>query len=169
VSVILAIDPGYTESAWLLYDAELGTPMEWAKEDNQRVRRLIAESPARTLAIEMVASYGMAVGREVFETCVWAGRFIELFAGGTGGDVLRIYRADVKLHLCNSRRAKDKNVRQALIDLYGPTKEAAIGRKASPGPLYGLAGDGWAALGVAVTAAAKYRDNVVQLKEVKGA
>jgi hypothetical protein len=83
--------------------------------------------------------------------------------------VLRIYRADVKLHLCNSHRAKDKNVRQALIDLYGPTKEAAIGRKASPGPLYGLAGDGWAALGVAVTAAAKYRDNVVQLKEVKGA
>jgi hypothetical protein len=162
---ILAIDPGYTESAWLLYDTEAGNPVKWAKEDNESVRWVVAGSDAQLLAIEMVASYGMAVGKEVFETCVWAGRFIELY----GGAVARIYRADVKLHLCNSHRAKDKNVRQALIDLYGPTKEAAIGKKASPGPLYGLAGDGWAALGVAVTAAAKYRDNVVQLKEVKGA
>lgn len=158
---ILAIDPGYTESAWLLYDVEAGKPIKWAKEDNGRVRWVVAESTARTLAIEMVASYGMAVGKEVFETCVWAGRFIELFAGGTDGDVLRIYRADVKLHLCNSRRAKDANVRQALIDLYGPTKEVAIGKKASPGPLYGLAGDGWSALGVAVTAAARLNSRLV--------
>jgi hypothetical protein len=43
-------------------------------------------------------------------------------------------------------------VRQALIDKFGPGKELAIGKKASQGPLYGLTGDFWAALGVAVTA-----------------
>ena len=62
-----------------------------------------------------------------------------------------VYRHEVKLHLCGSARAKDANVRQALIDRFGPGKELAIGRKAAPGPLYGMTGDCWAALGVAVT------------------
>jgi hypothetical protein len=96
----------------------------------------------------------MAVGAEVFETCVWAGRFIERWYRNPRRPThLRVYRRDVKLHLCGSMRAKDANVRQALIDRYGPGKEKAIGRKAAPGPLYGISGDCWAALGVAVTAA----------------
>lgn len=151
-TTLLAVDPGYTESAWLLYDVDEQRPMQWATELNERVRWVISETSARVLAIESVASYGMAVGAELFETVLWAGRFIERY-GDTGGTVLRIYRADVKLHLCHARNAKDANVRQALIDRYGPSKEVAIGKKASPGPLYGLTGHAWAALGVAVTAA----------------
>jgi hypothetical protein len=152
---LLAIDPGCTESAYLLYDTEVGQPDQWAKvanDDLLDVLRLIVDRPpdgCELLAVEMVASYGMPVGREVFETCVWVGRFIERW----GGDFRLVYRADVKLHLTHSRRSKDANVRQALIDKFGPGKEAAIGRKASPGPLYGIAGDVWSALGVAVTAA----------------
>ena len=46
---------------------------------------------------------------------------------------------------------RDANIRQALIDRYGPGKDRAIGRKLSPGPLYGLSGDCWSALAVAVT------------------
>jgi hypothetical protein len=59
-------------------------------------------------------------------------------------------RATVKAHLCRSAKAKDSNVRQALIDLFGG-KENAIGTKKTPGPLYGISGDVWAALAVAVT------------------
>lgn len=144
MELLLAIDPGPTESAYVRYDGAL--PVSWAKLPNEELRRMLSnESPP--LVIEMIASYGMAVGAEVFETCVWIGRFIER----RGGHVRRIYRRDVKLHLCGSARAKDANVRQALIDRYGG-KERAIGRKATPGPLYGLTGDCWAALGVAVTA-----------------
>ena len=57
------------------------------------------------------------------------------------------------MHLTNSARAKDANVRQALLDKFGPGKEKAVGKKATPGPLDGLTGDCWSALGVAVTAA----------------
>lgn len=112
---------------------------------------------ADILALESVASYGMAVGAEVFETCVWSGRFLQRWedARGPSAEVRpsqRIYRREVKLHLCGSSRAKDPNVRQALIDRYGPGKDVAIGRKATPGPLYGVTSHVWSALAVAVTA-----------------
>ncbi|MBV8782506.1 MAG: hypothetical protein JO353_14005, partial [Phycisphaerae bacterium] len=57
-------------------------------------------------------------------------------------------------------RAKDGNIRQALIDRFGPTKERAIGKKKSPGPLYGMSGDCWSALAVAVTYADQRITNI---------
>jgi hypothetical protein len=147
---LLAIDPGNTESAYLIYDTDARRVVEWRKAPNDEVLRVLDGGwTCDELAVEMIASYGMAVGREVFETCVWIGRFIERWRGYTPK---LVYRRNVKLHLCGSARAKDANVRQALIDRFGG-KDAAVGKKATPGPLYGLAGDGWAALGVAVTAA----------------
>ena len=50
------------------------------------------------LVIEMIASYGMAVGKEVFDTCVWIGRFIEL-ASLQAIEVEYIYRKDEKMNL----------------------------------------------------------------------
>jgi hypothetical protein len=151
MSSILAIDPGPTMSAWVEY--RRGLPVAFGKEANPAVLLVIGRSDSRRFAIESVASYGMAVGAEVFETCVWSGRFIQQWAiFGDHSRPIRVYRKDVTLHLCGSARAKDKNVRQALIDRYGPGKDKAIGRKASPGPLYGISADVWAALAVAVTA-----------------
>lgn len=155
---LLAIDPGDLESALLVYDTETRAPVWWEKMPNEKALRKI--SPARqfpnkyghVLAVEMIASYGMPVGQTTFETCLWVGRFIERWAIGLR-PWLMVYRLDVKMHLCGNSRAKDANIRQALIDRYGPGRAAAIGRKATPGPLYGISGDGWAALGVAVTAA----------------
>jgi hypothetical protein len=62
-----------------------------------------------------------------------------------GGDVSLVFRRDVKLHLCDSPRAKDGNVRQALLDRLGPQ-----GTKKAPGPTYGVKSHEWAALAVAV-------------------
>lgn len=157
---LLAIDPGPTESAWV--ELRDGRPVAFAKEANDAVLRCIESCPSEFLAVEMIAGYGMPVGAEVFDTAVWAGRFMQRWLDGRQGQggvdwtedtIVRVYRKAVKLHLCGSTRAKDPNVRQALIDRYGPGKPAAIGLKASPGPLYGVSGDVWAALAVAVTAA----------------
>jgi hypothetical protein len=94
------------------------------------------------IAIEMIASYGMAVGADVFQTCVEIGRFVEV----AGEHVSLVFRRDVKMHLCGSARAKDANIRQALLDRLGP-----VGTKKAPGPLYGVKSHIWAALAVAVT------------------
>jgi hypothetical protein len=156
---ILAIDPGNEESATVLLEG--GVPSHPQKGPNvELLEHLRREGgtlapPLSVLAVEMIASYGMAVGREVFETCLWIGRFLE--AWETGGGVARlVYRRDVKLFLCHTARATDANVRAALIDRYGG-KAKAIGVKTSPGPLYGLKRDTWSALAVALTAEEQIR------------
>lgn len=146
---LLAIDPGPVESAYVLYDTERGMPLKFAKVENEHLLRMLDGAAYDELAVEMVASYGMAVGAEVFETCVWAGRFIERCRWPS---FLRVYRRDVKSHLCGSQRANDSNIRQALIDRYGPGKAKAVGLKASPGPMYKMNEDCRSALGVAITA-----------------
>jgi hypothetical protein len=151
---LLAIDPGTTQSAWVnaIHDVVLGfgiLPNEqlltWLRVIDHPV-----EGGIDQMVIEKVESCGMAVGADVFETVFWSGRFAEA-AGPLPVD--RIGRKAVKLHLCGDTRAKDSNIRQALIDRYGGVggKRAAIGLKASPGPLYGVSKDVWAALAVAVT------------------
>jgi hypothetical protein len=154
MSLLAAVDPGNLESAYLLYDTGTGCPVEWRKAPNAEVLLLLDASPADALAIEMVQSFGMAVGREVFDTCVWIGRFAERWERSAQHvRCFKVFRKDVKLHLCRTNRATDSNIRQALIDRYGPGKEIAIGRKASPGPLFGISGDCWSALAIAVTVA----------------
>lgn len=152
--MILAIDPGTTESGYCIYDG--ARVFESGVLPNVDMLVRVQQWPTQRLAIEMIASYGMAVGREVFETCVWIGRFQQ--AWRHPGAVELVYRRDVKLHLCGTSKAKDPNVRQALLDLFprtGGGKTPQIGTKAQPGPLYGVSSHAWSALGVAVTAASQ--------------
>jgi len=145
---LLAIDPGPVESAWLFWENDRPTKSRKVRNDIFVSQLSALGAPSDGVFIEMIASYGMPVGAEVFETCVWIGRFME--AAGSAR-VRRIFRKDVKMHLCGQTKAKDGNIRQALIDRFGG-KEKAIGKKKTPGPLYGISGDVWAALAVAVTA-----------------
>ena len=144
--MILAIDPGPTQSAWLMLMK--GLPIGKGIDPNAEVRSLVNswkdDSECR-LVIELVESYGMPVGADVFQTCVWIGRF------DPDETATLIGRGQVKMHLCHTMKAKDSNIRQALIDRYGPGKDKAIGKKASPGPLYGLKSHLWAALALGVT------------------
>lgn len=144
--VVFAIDPGTEQSAYLELDRGRVASFGILSNKDMCEPLWFNRSRGSVLRIEMVASYGMPVGREVFETCVWIGRFIE--AARMPWEY--VYRKDVKLHLCGNLRAKDAHVRQALIDRFGPGKEKAIGRKAAPGPLYGVSSHVWSALAVAV-------------------
>ncbi len=149
---ILAIDPGSEQSAWLIYDSKIGGLTHKTNlgiVPNTELLALIWQFAGANdaVVIEQVASYGMPVGAEVFETVYWTGRFAEACHGVP---VHRVPRLKVKQAICHDSRANDATIRAALIDRFGG-KERAIGRKASPGPLYGIHADLWAALAVAVT------------------
>lgn len=149
---ILAIDPGTEQSGWCLYHPERGILGAGVKPNDVMLCE-IRHSCADMLALEMVASYGMAVGKDVFETVRWIGRFQQ--AWKRPDDAMLVYRRDVKLHLCNSAKAKDANIRQALLDLFprtGGGKTPQVGTKTQPGPLYGVSSHAWSALAVAITA-----------------
>jgi len=145
-----AIDPGNRESAYVLADSSL-MPLEFGKEDNETVKDVIKTMSYEHFAIEMVASYGMAVGRDVFDTCVWIGRFCEV-AIEKGIKPIKVYRKDVKMNLCHSMKAKDGNIMQALIDrfAYG-ARNHGKGTKDNPTQFYGFRADIWQAYAVCVT------------------
>lgn len=140
--VLIAMDPGPVRSAWAQLAGD--TLVEYAKQPNEEVLAMLSghRGGSDVLVIERIASYGMAVGAEVFETVYWSGRFAQAF----GGRVERLPRMAVKMHLCHSSRAKDANIRQAIIDRYGGP---ACVRKG--GKLYGVKADIWSALAVGLT------------------
>ena len=144
---MIAIDPGPTDSAFVVMSN--GHILEFGIVPTMQLVDRLANSKnhSHIAVIEMIASYGMAVGAEVFDTCVKIGMMME--ANARNCELM--YRREVKMHLCGVMTAKDSNIRQRLIDIYGPGKEKAIGLKKTPGPLFGVRKDVWAALGVAVT------------------
>lgn len=148
---ILAIDPGSEQSAWLVWSGAVesfGITRNDALLQSLRLGDFgtVFTQPA-AVVIEQIESYGMAVGREVFATVHWAGRFTE---AARPTPVVQLPRRAVKLAICGDTRAKDANIRQALLDRFGG-KDAAVGRKATPGPLYGISKDVWSALAIALT------------------
>ena len=157
-NLIFAIDPGNTKSGYAVveHDGEkiLGV-VEKGKTENSKIFELLEKyDESVPVAIEMVASYGMPVGMEVFDTCVWIGRFAQ---AAKGHRIELIYRKEEKLCLCGSLKAKDGNITQALVDRFAPGQpNKGKGTKKEPGFFYGFSKDMWAAMAVAVTYFDKY-------------
>ncbi len=160
--VILAIDPGTDKSGVIFWQDGIASGDQAAevvdnKELLQRIRN--GDYPSSHFAIEQIRSYGMAIGATTLDTVEWSGRLIEAWVSmkqdrfdadlriDFESRILRIPRLEIKVHLCGTAKAKDQNIRQALIDRLGPP-----GTKKNPGPTYGISSHMWSALAVAVTA-----------------
>ena len=149
MQTMLALDPGNRETGWCIVDTITRTPLRGGKDENTIVSAIVTYGTFTVAAIEIIESYGMAVGRDVFETCEWIGRFT---ACACGIPVKYVYRLEEKITLCNSSKAKDANIRQALIDTYAKFDfKNGRGTKATPDTLYGFHADVWSALAVATT------------------
>lgn len=138
---VTAIDPGTTKSAILEWDGRrIYNPV--IIDNTMLLEKLPAFcANSDTLAIEHLQCYGMAVGKEVFETAYLIGRLTERSPVA----VARVYRSEVKIHHCHTMKAKDSNIRQALIDRFG-----GKGTKRNPGLTYELKDDLWSAFAIAV-------------------
>ena len=148
---IFAIDPGNVESGYAVIDLPIFSVVECGKIENGELLKLVPllSAAADVFAVEMIASYGMPVGREVFDTCVWIGRFVQV----AERESTYIYRKDEKLCLCGDLRAKDTNIRRALIDRYAKHDlKTGKGTKKAPDVFYGVSKDAWQAIAVGVTA-----------------
>lgn len=161
--MIFAIDPGNEYSAYVLVEDDLSVVIDKGKVTNEELLEIIYRvfhmevvneriiPSVKNVAIEMVASYGMAVGKTVFETCVWIGRFYQAIYEQSNAKPTFIYRMDEKMCLCHDSKAKDSNIRQALIDRFG-----VVGTKKNQGYFYGFKKDIWSAMAVAVALHDKY-------------
>ena len=154
---ILAIDPGSTQSGFVVIDEQY-KPLDFGKIDNDKILDLIHMVPDEiTVVIEMVASLGMSVGQTIFDTCVWIGRFEQLSIE-LNLPVTKVFRKEVKMNLCGMMRARDSNIKQALVDRFSYERHAAKGGKGikkDPGFFFGFAADVWQAYALGVT----YLDN----------
>jgi len=148
---VIAVDPGHVQTGWVAFD---GTRvLAHAIQPNATVLTMLGRlnapgapiDPVAGVVFEQIESFGMPVGREIFETVFWTGRFYQ----GTNARVARLTRRQVKLHLCQSAQARDSSIRVALLDRFGGA--AAKGTKTRPGPLFGIKADEWSALAIAVT------------------
>lgn len=159
---IFAIDPGPTTCGAVLYHPIASCvlwsanklPVEDAVELAMRKAR-----DGLLVAIERVQSQGQA-GASLLRTSEVVGRLQQAAAFGAevsalgGLHPVLLYRSEVLRALdITGRGNRDKLVRQRMIELHGGSKERAVGLKATPGPLYGVAGHAWQALGLAVAAA----------------
>lgn len=157
---IFAIDPGTTDSAYVIIDTETLRPMDRDIVSNEEMLERIDDASYPyyidhiniDFVIEMVASYGKPVGKDVFETCRWIGRFAERIAMRTKSDPAYVYRIEEKRNLCHSSSARDSYVIQALIDRFAsgvPNK--GKGSAKEPGWFYGFKKDIWQAYAVGIT------------------
>lgn len=140
---VLAIDPGNVESAYCCIDADTLEPGFFGKVPNEQLLGYIHAFTYDTLVIERISSYGMAVGRDVFETCEWVGRFTQ---AALPAKAEYVYRREEKLHICNDSKARDSNIRQALIERFARHDlKNGKGSKKSPDFFYGFRADIWSA------------------------
>lgn len=144
--MVLGVDPGYKQSAFVIYEPKAQIILNHAIVDNEILLNNIKDGSLGAvdlLAIEFPEGFGMTAGQELFHTCRWAG----LFEGAFRGKVQLCGRKAIKVHLCGHTSAKDKDTREALIHRFGEP-----GTKKNPGKLYGIASHGWAALATAIFA-----------------
>ena len=153
MSRVLAVDPGNELSAYMVMDSDTFKPIEFAKLSNCALNEMLRNNEIQydEAVAERVQSFGMPVGRSIFLTCEEIGRLAEIIES-KGKPISYVYRKDEKLHICGDPRAKDSNIRRALIERFATFDfETGKGTKKHPDWWYGMKLDTWSAAAISIT------------------
>lgn len=177
MSRILALDPGSAETGWVLVDPD-GAVLAHGRDPNETLLAWYRDSlvddeetldAGDLVVLEFMSPRGMPTSEHEFDALWWAGRLTEALDATGLVRIERVSRDEVKGVLLGKRGLDkaDARIRAVLIDRYaaGGGKEAAVGTKAHPGPLYGVRADEWAALAVACAWQDEARDIVQERRE----
>lgn len=155
--IVLGIDPGPETHGAVLYDSDQRRVLwsskaitsfdlldylirEWAKPD-----AIVIERPAAMGAL------GVGIVGHMLDTAWEAGALWGQLWQIFKGDPQRMTRREVlrNLGVLSGTGSSDSRVRAACIaDHETPGGPPAVGRKATPGPLYGVSSHAWQALGL---------------------
>lgn len=130
MNLVLGIDPGSTESAYCLVDHGFRIT-EAEKVPNPRLTAMLWTWRGLDVAVESIQSYGMVVGRSVFDTCFMIGRVQEICS--TLRMPCTLYpRPEYTRRICGVGKVNDAVLRQALLLRFGGDKKGE--------PLFALKG-----------------------------
>ena len=151
--IVLGIDPGPETHGAVVYDTEARRVL-WSRKAATPAEALMCATfyGVSVVLIErpaVMGTLGPGILGHMFDTCWEAGR-ISAQAEQRGYRVETMTRREVLRHLgvMSGKGSADSRVRAACIADHGGTQVAAVGRKASPGPLYGVSSHAWQALGL---------------------
>lgn len=128
---VLGIDPGTTESGYALID-ERYTVLDAGKIDSALIDHLIRTSKPSAVSCESIQAYGMAVGREVFETCYWIGEYRQV-CKSLPVPFFLYPRPEYARAIAGVQKVTDSVLRQSLLLRFGSDLKG--------GPLFKLRGD----------------------------
>lgn len=148
---VLAIDEGNEYSGYCVMLDDY-TPVDFGKVPNMElleyIRDIAEKYKGLTLAIEKFESYGMPVGKSVFDSCVWAGRFIQE-CQRSHVSYRWVSRKDEKMVICGSMKANDTTIRHALIDMFCKHDyRTGKGTAKNPDFFHGFKADVWSAFAI---------------------
>ena len=145
---ILSIDAGTIESGYCL--SEGYKPLRFGKISNEDLLQIVKKEEYDVLVYEAFQSYGMPVGQTTIDSITWNGRYIQS-ALDREKRVEHIFRREEKLCLCGTMKAKDTNIRQALIDRFAQFDfKNGKGTKKRKDYFYGFSKDSWTAMAITV-------------------
>lgn len=158
--IILGIDPGPETHGAVLYDSEARRVLWSAKAIESidlewqvgkfygagfRPFRIVIERPAAMGAL------GVGIVGHMLDTAWVAGRLAGVLGEVHALKIETMTRREVlrNLGVLSGKGSSDARVRAACIaDHETPGGPPAVGRKATPGPLYGVSSHAWQALGL---------------------
>ena len=178
---LLAIDPGTTESAYVVMRGDY-SPLSHAKVPNDQLLDFVYAGVFDVLVIECMESRAPrdnkgkqnVIGWTTYETCYWIGRFMEA-AVSRGIPIFRVMRTEEKSRIIPTKknrlpplpspvpRSIDSKIRNGLIARFAKfDKKNGKGKANCKDTFYGFKADEWSAFAVGVVFLDKQREAAVK-------